>query len=215
MKNLKASIIVLIIVLLIGGLGFIVVKNLNSDNKSNGVDSNIKNEEGKTGSTTLDSNKVLVVYFSETGNTQKLAKLISDKVGGDFIKIETVQKYPTNYQDLVDYAEEEKNKNARPELKELNIDLDKYDTIFVGYPIWWYQMPMAMYSFFDTYDFSGKTIVPFNTHEGSGVSGTNDDIKKLEPKANVLKSLAIRGGDMEENQIPTVEKWLNELGFRN
>lgn len=215
MKNLKAIIIVLIIVLLIGGLGFIVVKNLNSDNKSNGVDSNIKNEEGKTGSTTLDSNKVLVVYFSETGNTQKLAKLISDKVGGDFIKIETVQKYPTNHQDLVDYAEEEKNKNARPELKELNIDLDKYDTIFIGYPIWWYQMPMAMYTFFDTYDFSGKTIVPFNTHEGSGVSGTNDDIKELEPKANVLKSLAIRGGDMEENQIPTVEKWLNELGFGN
>ncbi len=215
MKNLKTSIIILIFVLLIGGLGFIVVKNLNSDNKSNGVDSNIKNEEGKTGSTTLDSNKVLVIYFSETSNTQKLAKLISDKVGGDFIKIETIQKYPTNYQDLVDYAEEEKNKNARPELKELNIDLDKYDTIFVGYPIWWYQMPMAMYSFFDTYDFSGKTIVPFNTHEGSGVSGTNDDIKKLEPKANVLKSLAIRGGDMEENQIPTVEKWLNELGFGN
>lgn len=215
MKNLKTSIIILIFVLLIGGLGFIVVKNLNSDNKSNGVDSNIKNEEGKTGTTTLDSNKVLVIYFSETGNTQKLAKLISDKVGGDFIKIETIQKYPTNYQDLVDYAEEEKNKNARPELKELNIDLDKYDTIFVGYPIWWYQMPMAMYSFFDTYDFSGKTIVPFNTHEGSGVSGTNDDIKKLEPKANVLKSLAIRGGDMEENQIPTVEKWLNELGFGN
>ena len=215
MKNLKTSIIILIFVLLIGGLGFIVVKNLNRDNKSNGVDSNIKNEEGKTGSTTLDSNKVLVIYFSETGNTQKLAKLISDKVGGDFIKIETIQKYPTNYQDLVDYAEEEKNKNARPELKELNIDLDKYDTIFVGYPIWWYQMPMAMYSFFDTYDFSGKTIVPFNTHEGSGVSGTNDDIKKLEPKANVLKSLAIRGGDMEENQIPTIEKWLNELGFGN
>ena len=215
MKNLKAIIIVLIIVLLIGGLGFIVVKNLNSDNKSNGVDSNIKNEEGKTGSTTLDSNKVLVVYFSETGNTQKLAKLISDKVGGDFIRIETVQKYPTNYQDLVDYAEEEKNKNARPELKELNIDLDKYDTILIGYPIWWYQMPMALYTFFDTYDFSGKTIVPFNTHEGSGVSGTNDDIKELEPKANVLKSLAIRGGDMEENQMPTVEKWLNELGFGN
>ena len=100
-------------------------------------------------------------------------------------------------------------------MKELNIDLDKYDTIFVGYPIWWYQMPMAMYTFFDTYDFNDKTIVPFNTHEGSGVSGTNDDIKKLEPKANVLKSLAIRGGDMEENQIPTVEKWLNELGFEN
>ena len=100
-------------------------------------------------------------------------------------------------------------------MKELNIDLDKYDTIFVGYPIWWYQMPMAMYTFFDTYDFSGKTIVPFNTHEGSGVSGTNDDIKELEPKAKVLKSLAIRGGDMEENQMSTVEKWLNELGFRN
>ena len=162
----------------------------------------------------MNSEKILVVYFSETGNTEKFAKLISDEVNGDFVKIETLKAYPKNIQELSDYAQEEKKNNARPELKEINIDLDKYDTIFVGYPIWWYQMPMAMYTFFDSYNFDGKTIIPFNTHAGSGVSGTNDVIKSLEPKANVLKSLAIQGSDMEQDQNSTIKNWLSEIGLK-
>lgn len=108
--------------------------------KSSGLDPNIQNENKKTGSgnINLDSSKVLVTYFSETGNTQKLAKLISDEVGGDFRRIETVNPYPTG-EELFDYTKKERDEDARPKLKDLDVDVDMndYDVIFVGYPIWW------------------------------------------------------------------------------
>ena len=209
-KGLKIGIIVVVIAI-VCVVGFLIVRNLGS--KSVGIDPNTTNEKGKQGNTSLDSSKVLVVYFSQSGNTQKLAKLISDRVGGDFVRIETVQTYPTEYNELADFAKNERDNNIKPELKDLGINIDDYDTIFIGYPIWWYQMPMPMYTFFDTYDFDGKTIVPFNTHEGSGDGGTYDDIKELEPKATVLEGLPIRGGDMAKDQSSKVDNWLKELGF--
>ena len=212
-KGLKIGIIIAVIVI-VCVVGFLIVRNLGG--KSVGIDPNTTNEKGKQGNTALDSSKVLVVYFSQGGNTQKLAKLISDRVGGDFVRIETVQTYPspeTNYNELADMAKKERDDDARPELKDMDINLDDYDTIFIGYPIWWYQMPMAMYTFFDTYNFDGKTIVPFNTHEGSGNGGTYETIKELEPKAKVLEGLPIRGGDMANDQSSKVDNWLKELGF--
>ena len=209
-KGLKIGIVIAVIAI-ICVVGFLIVRNLGG--KSVGIDPNTINEKGKQGNTSLDSSKVLVVYFSQSGNTQKLAKLISDRVGGDFVRIETVQTYPTEYNELADFAKNERDNNIKPELKDLEIDIDDYDTIFIGYPIWWYQMPMAMYTFFDTYNFDGKTIVPFNTHEGSGNGGTYDDIKELEPKAKVLEGLPIRGGDMANDQSSNVDNWLKELGF--
>lgn len=158
--------------------------------------------------------KTLITYFGCYGTTEKFAKDITELTGGDFVRIETVQTYPSTYNELADYAKKEKDDDVHPELKELDIDLTKYDTIFIGYPIWWYQMPMPMYSFFDTYDFDGKTIIPFNTHEGSGDGGTYDDIKKLEPAATVLEGLPVRGGDMEDDQSETVDNWLDKLGFK-
>ena len=210
-KILKIILIVLVIVAVIGVSVFFIIRTTNRTPV--GIDNSITNETGKQGTINLDSEKVLVVYFSQSGNTQKLAKLISDKVGGDFIRIETVQTYPTIYNELADFAKNERDNNIKPELKELNIDLTKYDYIFVGYPIWWYQMPMAMYTFFDTYDFSGKTIIPFNTHEGSGNGGTYNDISNLEPSATVLEGLPIRGGDMQNDQSSKVNNWLKNLGF--
>ena len=209
-KGLKIGIIVAVIAV-VCVVGFFIVRNLGS--KSVGIDPNTTNEKGKQGTTSLDSSKVLVVYFSQSGNTQKLAKLISDRVGGDFVRIETVQTYPTEYNELADFAKNERDNNIKPELKDLGINIDDYDTIFIGYPIWWYQMPMPMYTFFDTYNFDGKTIVPFNTHEGSGNGGTYDDIAELEPKATVLEGLPIRGGDMANDQSSKVDNWLKELGF--
>ena len=212
-KGSKIGIVIAVIVILCV-VGFLIVRNLGG--KSVGIDPNTTNERGKQGNTSLDSSKVLVVYFSQGGNTQKLAKLISDRVGGDFVRIETVQTYPspeTNYNELADMAKKERDDDARPELKDMDINLDDYDTIFIGYPIWWYQMPMAMYTFFDTYNFDGKTIVPFNTHEGSGNGGTYETIKELEPKAKVLEGLPIRGGDMANDQSSKVDNWLKELGF--
>lgn len=210
MKKVKIIIICLIALVVIGGLAFVIIKNINTGDKQT-LDVSITDEQGKEAELNLNSDKILVIYFSETGNTQKLAKLISDKVGGDFVRIETEKLYPEDYDELVDDAKKEKDNNDRPKLKELNINLENYDTIFVGYPIWWYQMPMAMYTFFDNYDFANKTIIPFNTHEGSGSSGTYEDIQKLEPKAKVLEGLPIRGGDMTSDQSNKVDNWLKKL----
>lgn len=212
MNKVKIIIICLIALVVAQGLGAVIVKNINTEEKQT-IDSTITDEQGKEAKLNLNSDKILVIYFSETGNTQKLAKLISDKVGGDFIRIETEKVYPTDYNELVDDAKKEKENDDRPKLKTLNINLDDYDTIFIGYPIWWYQMPMAMYTLFDNYDFADKTIIPFNTHEGSGSSGTYEDIQKLEPKAKVLEGLPIRGGDMVSDQSSKVDSWLNKLGI--
>ena len=212
MNKVKIIIICLIALVVAQGLGAVIIKNINTEENQT-LDSTITDEQGKEAKLNLNSDKILVIYFSETGNTQKLAKLISDKVGGDFIRIETEKVYPTDYNELVDDAKKEKENDDRPKLKELNINLDDYDTIFIGYPIWWYQMPMAMYTLFDNYDFADKTIIPFNTHEGSGSSGTYEDIQKLEPKAKVLEGLPIRGGDMVSDQSSKVDSWLNKLGI--
>ena len=212
MNKVKIIIICLIALVVVGVLGAVIIKNINTEENQT-LDSTITDEQGKEAKLNLNSDKILVIYFSETGNTQKLAKLISDKVGGDFIRIETEKVYPTNYNELVDDAKKEKENDDRPKLKTLNINLDDYDTIFIGYPIWWYQMPMAMYTLFDNYDFADKTIIPFNTHEGSGSSGTYEDIPKLEPKAKVLEGLPIRGGDMVSDQSSKVDSWLNKLGI--
>lgn len=203
--------IIVIVVVIACGVGYYFYFHRG---RSVGIDDNIQNESQKegSGSIELDSSRSLVVYFSETGNTQRLAKLISDEVGGDFRRIETVKPYPTG-DELFDYTENERDNDERPELKDMNINLDDYDVIFVGYPIWWYTLPMPLYSFFDQYDLSGKIIVPFNTHEGSGDGGTYTTIQELEPNATILDGLAIRGGDMESNQTDTVRSWLNELEF--
>ncbi len=199
-------VIAIIIVIVVGGF------LLFGSSRNVGIDNNIKNQDDKVGKTTLDSDKVLVVYFSETGNTQKLAQEIYEQVGGDFRRIEPVKAYPTG-QELFDYTKEERDNNERPKFKDLNINLDDYDYIFVGYPMWWYTLPMIMYTFFDTYDFAGKTIIPFNTHEGSGDGGTYETIKEFEPDATVLDGLPIRGGDMSSDQTETVKEWLKGLGF--
>lgn len=208
-KKLKIGVICSIIVMTI--LTLYIVKNAKK-NSSVGLDSSIVNQRQKEGQTILNNNKVLVVYFSYGGNTQKLAKLVSDKVGGDFIRIETVKNYP-EYSKLFDYTKSERDNNERPELKDLNINIEDYDTIFIGYPIWWYTLPMPIFSFLDKYDLSGKTIIPFNTHRGSGDGGTYDTIKSIEPGAKVLKGLPISGDDMNRDQSDKVDNWLKELGL--
>lgn len=211
MKRGVIAVVIVVAVLVVVSVGGFLFLNRG---RSVGLDSNIQNENKKEGSGNIDidSSKVLVVYFSETGNTQKLAKLISDEVGGDFRRIETVKPYPTG-EKLFDYTKAERDNDERPELKDLEINIDDYDVIFVGYPIWWYTLPMPLYSFFDMYDFSGKTIVPFNTHEGSGDGGTYSTIKGWEKNATVLDGLAIRGGDMEKDQTDRVQNWLKGLEF--
>lgn len=211
----KKILIILGVIVIVGvAVGFYLYQN--SDSLSVGINDSIVNEDGKEGSasTNLDSDKVLVVYFSHGGNTQKLAKEISDQVGGDFRRIEPVNAYPEG-DELYDYTEQEQADDARPEIQDLNIDMSKYDTVFIGYPIWWYTYPQVILTFFDNYDLTGKTIAPFVTHGGSGMSGTEDDMREYlsDKDVTVLDGLAVSRNDIEEDQSQTVTNWLEELGF--
>ena len=134
----------------------------------------------------------LEVNGNTYGSVEYIADIIAKNTGGDLFKIETVQQYPIDeYDHLTDFAHEEAENDARPQLKGTISDLSQYDTIFVGYPIWWYKMPMALYTFFDSYDFSGKTIIPFSSHGGSRWSGTTQEIERLEPNAKILDGYSI------------------------
>lgn len=159
--------------------------------------------------------KNLTVYFSVSGNTERLANAIHENAGGDIIRIEPVNPYPVDdyhNKSFTDLAQQEKTDGTRPEIKDIDINLDEYDTIFVGYPIWWGSMPMAVYTFFDKYDLSNKTIAPFNTHEGSGAGDTHGEIVRLEPNATIVDGLSVYGSNTTEDQSETVKSWLEKIG---
>lgn len=163
--------------------------------------------------TTEEANSTVVIDGEVLGNTQYLAYLIKENTGADIFRIEPKTPYPTNHSTLVDLAKEEQNNNARPELLANVENLDQYDTIFVGYPNWWGDMPMILYTFFDTNDFSGKTIIPFNTHGGSGFSGTIGTIAQLEPNAMVDRTGFTVSRNDTHNAAPDVISWLDKLGY--
>lgn len=147
------------------------------------------------------------------GNTQFVAQQIQDTAGGDLFQIETTKTYPGDHDTLVDEASQEQDEDARPELSSKIDNLDQYDVVFVGYPNWWGDMPQAMYTFFDTYDFSGKTIIPFVTHGGSGFSDTISSIETLEPDAEVVSSgLSIARDDVADAG-DDIKTWVEDLGF--
>lgn len=151
----------------------------------------------------------LVVYFSRTGNTAAVAEEIREQTGADAFEIVPVEAYSEDYDTVTAVAQEEQNNNARPEIRDRIDNLDQYDTVYVGYPIWWGDMPMILYTFFDTYDLSGKTVRPFCTSGGSGLSQTVEAIRDLEPDATVTEGLHIR--DAEDNQMSSeVTAWLTD-----
>ncbi|MDD3220532.1 MAG: flavodoxin [Lachnospiraceae bacterium] len=158
--------------------------------------------------------KKLVLYFSVYGTSKIIAEMIAKKTGADLVEIKPVKPYDSNrehYDALAAYAKQEHDKNLRPEI--LNeIDIDKYETIFIGYPMWWYTMPMIMYTFFDSYDLFGKTIVPFNAHMGSGDGGTYKTIRELEPNATILEGLPLEMSDIENHKIEShISEWLKKI----
>lgn len=151
----------------------------------------------------------LVVYFSRTGNTAAVAEEIREQIGADAFEIVPVEAYSDDYDAVTEAAQEEQRTNARPAIRDSVDDMEQYETIYIGYPIWWGDMPMILYTFFDTYDFSGKTIRPFCTSGGSGLSQTVEAIRDLEPDATVTEGLHIR--DAEDNQMPSeVTAWLTD-----
>ncbi|GHV01183.1 flavodoxin [Spirochaetia bacterium] len=158
------------------------------------------------------SNKILVAYFSHSGNTRTVAEQIHRTVGGDLLEIKTVTPYTGSYNEVLDTAQNEQRANARPALATRINNLASYDTIFIGYPIWWGTMPMAFFTLFEQYNFAGKTILPFCTHEGSALGRSVTDIKRLAPQSTVRDGLAIRGGSAGRagNDITA---WLRKNGI--
>jgi flavodoxin len=167
--------------------------------------------------------RTLIAYFSRkgnnyldgnivdlpVGNTEVTAKMIQALAGGDLFHIDTVQAYPSDYTKATEVAQRELSQNARPELAGQVDSLDGYDVVFLGYPNWWGTMPMAVWTFLEAHDFKGKTILPFCTHEGSGLGQSERDIKKLCPGAKVMRGLAIRGGSVRKAD-KAIATWLKE-----
>lgn len=147
------------------------------------------------------------------GRIRAVADMIQDKVGGELFSIQTSVVYPADGAELIDYAAEEQANNARPELTTHIENLDQYDTIFIGYPNWWGDMPQVLYSFFDEYDFSGKTIIPFNVHNGSRFSRTIQTIEELEPGATVIEDGFTVSEQTVADAASDVAAWLEELGY--
>lgn len=178
--------------------------------------------------------KVLVAYFSvpETdgvdassgasrlvtggklqGNTEYVATVISEATDGDLFEIKTVHTYPGSHKELIDAAKKESDDNARPRLVTHIKNLKEYDVIFVGFPNWWYDMPKPLYTFFDEYDFSGKTVVPFCTHGGSRFSSAVKTIREMEKNATVLNGYTINRDRVAETK-EGILKWLEKIGMK-
>lgn len=190
--------------------GLILTACSNNDSSQEQQPAETKQEETAEPSATSD--EALIVYFSWSGNTEALANEIQEQTSADIFKITPQEPYTDDYDTLLDIAQEEQTNDERPAIAETIENFDEYDTVFVGYPNWWGDMPMILYSFFDSYDLSGKTIIPFVTSGGSGFSSTIESIESLEPDATVLEGLSIRDDDAE-NAAEEVEEWLNSLNF--
>lgn len=210
---MNKKVIILIIALIIVAVTGISIYTLSKDDdNTTTANQQSDNTSVENNESDLETGNVLIVYFSQTGNTETVANIIHDNVGGDIVKLETTEAYPSDYDELVDYAQQEQQEDARPELSTVIENIEQYDTIFLGYPNWWGDMPMAIYTFLDTYDLSGKTIAPFITHGGSGLSGTPENIQEEELNATVTEGLAIDGDEASDSSEDVVE-WLNSLGF--
>lgn len=169
----------------------------------------------------METGKTLVVFFSRTGenyavgnikkgNTHIIAEMIAEETGSTLFQIEPVEAYPDNYTKCTEVAKQEVESEARPAIKG-DVLVENYDVIYIGYPNWWGNMPMPVYTFIEKHDWQGKTVIPFCTHEGSGLSGTEAKLKKACEGATILEGLAIRGATAQKSQEQarkTVRNWL-------
>ncbi|MBR1376420.1 MAG: flavodoxin [Bacilli bacterium] len=227
--NKKITFILEILLFIVIGVGLFFVINGspfgNNEISDNGTEANQPVDVSKQSVQTTNG-KILVVYFSRTGenysvgnvdvgNTAMMASYIIDYLDADSYEIIPVNSYPNNYDETTTQAQEEKKNGVRPQIKYSLNDIDFYDTVFIGYPIWWGDLPMIVYTFIEEYDLSGKTIIPFNTHEGSGSAGTYNTLKNKLVNSNVIiDGLALRGSKARtsEGKEETIN-WLKGLGY--
>ena len=173
-------------------------------------------ENYNVGITDPDSASAAYAGYIEKGNTQIVAEIIADLTGGDLYHITTVEPYPDDYASMLTRAQEELDADARPELAGELPNLDGYDVLMIGYPIWHGATPRAVLTFLECCDLSGKKLVPFNTHEGSGQSGTVSEIEAHAPNAEMLEGIAIQGKVAQEDDSRTrdlVAEWLGRIGM--
>lgn len=169
-------------------------------------------EDIDTNGIDADSGASVVVKDEEVlGNMEYMALTIQDAIGGDLFRIETKEAYPLDHEPLVDQAAEEQDENARPELATHIENPEQYDIILLGYPNWWGDMPQPLFTFLEEYDFSGKTIIPFNSHGGSGFSNTIEEIKELQPDANISDEGLSISRDKVADSVQDVTDWAKSL----
>ena len=205
-----------------------VTENTEENKQENATGETTETVGAQVSESENNDNGILVVYFSRTGeqytvgvidkgNTAIVAEMIADATGADMFEVLPQEDYyPYTYKELTDVAKKEQNDKARPVYRGPVPDLSEYSTIFVGAPVWWGDWPMIMYTFFENEDLSGKTLIPFSTHEGSALSGFDRKLSSTCPDATVLDGLAIRGNDTQNNQDSvrqSVNDWVSGLGF--
>lgn len=167
----------------------------------------LSEKDSETGSESL------VVYFSWSGNTENVAKAIQAQTDSDIFEIVPSIPYSDDYDTVVELAQQEQRDNARPEISGNIENIEQYNVIYVGFPNWWGDMPMILYTFFDSYDLSGKTVAPFCTSGGSGLSNTVNEIKDLEPEAAVIEGLHIGSGSASSPD-DSVSDWLEKNNLK-
>ena len=173
------------------------------------------------------THKILVAYFSRTGdnyevgniekgNTAIVAEMVAEKTGGTLFEIKTAKEYPAGYKECTEVAKQEQVDNARPEIATKIENLNEYDVIFLGYPIWWSDFPMVIYTFLEQNDFNGKTIIPFCTSAGEYMTGKEMQIPQIAKGSMIAQGLGIKGKECQENPESVKEKvvyWINGLGY--
>lgn len=169
------------------------------------------NNDNSTTNNKIETNNILIVYFSCSNNTEAIAYKIQNNLQSNIFEIIPLDPYTEedlNYNDDSCRANQEQNDdNCRPQISNPIVDFNQYDSFFIGYPIWWGKLPKIMYTFFETYDFSDKNIIPFCTSGGSGITTSVNEIKQLEPNANVDNGKRFSSSDSQE----TINQWLLEF----
>ncbi|WP_375749188.1 flavodoxin [Vibrio sp. HN007] len=164
----------------------------------------------------IPAEKILILYFSQTGRTRYLANEVHRRTGGQMVEIKTVIPYKGTYDELTVIAKAEQRRKYRPDLATAIPDLAQFDTVLLGFPTWWSTMPMAMFTLLEQYDFSGKTLIPFVTHGGSGLARAPKDIRAIYPNNTIPAGLAIYGDDVKDSYNQTkINDWLDGLGLLN
>ena len=159
-----------------------------------------------------DSSSVLIAYFSWSGNTEQVAQIIQQETGGDLFEITPATPYTDDYNELLDIAQQEQSDNARPELAGQVENWEQYDTVFVGYPNWWSDAPMAVYTFVESYDWNGKTLIPFNTSASGGFGRSLSGLEESASGATILEGISFTARTLGDAQSE-VTAWLDGLGL--